>query len=118
MSRTYKDAPYLVRRVRENKKKFRSEFWDYSWRGRPRRQIDESYEEWRASYNEWFEKNEEFEREYLNDDRCWHFILTTPPKWFRQSLNQQYRAKTKQMIRQGKEDILPLPKKNANWLWW
>jgi hypothetical protein len=36
---------------------------------------------------------------------------------FRRDLNRSYRAKSKQMMREGKYDI-PKPARNALWLYW
>jgi hypothetical protein len=40
------------------------------------------------------------------------------PSWFKRQKRQEYRARVRQLLREGKDDLLPPLKKTAHWDWW
>lgn len=116
MSRTHKDEPYDVRKVRNVGRKFDNEMKKFRWSQRPKHKrgwnVDE-YRAWEAKYEEVFG---EIDNLFYKSKRYRMGMLSNPPSDFRRDLNRSYRAKTKQQIREGKEP--DLFRKNANWLWW
>lgn len=39
------------------------------------------------------------------------------PSWYRRWLNQRYRARMKQLMRERRHDALHQPKRDAGWYW-
>lgn len=122
MARTYKDQPYQIRRAKANKKKPPK-----NWREITHWRLSNQY--YRNLYEDWDEIDwwgrwqirEIHEAEtFGNHDLWWHhwMRMESPPKWFRQQLNQNYRAKVKMRIKMEDYDNIDRPRRNANWLWW
>lgn len=110
MSRTIKDMPYPIRHAKWQGRKVPKDWRSrWSWRAPvPDEYMDAADGNWSHARDLW--QND------LPVGR-WDFYGEVPSD-FRRDLNRAYRAKTNQMVREGRYDEIERPRRNAAWLYW